>query len=100
MTAVDHFEWQSVKQRIMTFSVPVLIVWFCLWLLPLLFSRLARFLSKRGHESWASRCLLPAYELAIVFKKLGLLVLIIDNGADRRRPKIVYQPDYPRPREH
>ena len=56
----------------------VCLLWLAEWLLALGFSRFARWMARRGGgEKWASFALLPAYESAMVFKKVGVVSLAL-----------------------
>ena len=75
------FNWQTVDWIIHSYTIPVLCTWLGQWMLALSFSRFARWRARSdGGEAWARWALLPAYEAAIVFKKVGLVVLIVVTG--------------------
>ena len=59
----------------------VCLLWLAEWLLAFGFSRFAGWMTSRGGGAkWASFALLPVYESAIVFKKIGLVVVIVGNA--------------------
>ena len=75
------FHWQNVANWIHIYSLPVMCVWLGQWILALGFSRFARWRARNGGgQLWARRTLLPAYEAAIVFKKIALLALMVSPG--------------------
>ena len=56
------------------------IVWLAEWGFAVCFSLFARWRARSGEEGWESWCLLPAYDWAIVCKKLGLVLTIVMSG--------------------
>ena len=62
-------------------DIPVLCTWLAEWLLAFGFSRFARWKARQGDgDKWALYALLPAYEGAIVFKKIALVAVLLLTG--------------------
>jgi len=69
----------SVLSYTHSYNYAVLGVWLGQWGLLVAFSLFARFMA-RYDERWAEWCLLPAYDCAIVFKKMGLVLMLVSIG--------------------
>ena len=64
--------WDGAEAAAHGYNYYVLVFWALEWGFIFAFSLLARQLARRGHDKWEQWCLLPAYDWAIVFKKVGL----------------------------
>ena len=75
--AVVHEPAASVAVSV-HMDIWVILIWLAEWLLAFGFSRFAAWkASHSGEDAWASWALLPAYEAAIVFKKLALVMWLV-----------------------
>ena len=67
------------------FGWPVMIVWVLQWLAALALSRYAQRRARQDYDMrWAQWSLLPAYDGAIILKKLGLGLLIFSTRMNTR----------------
>ena len=73
----------ALEQNTTGFSSLVCFVWLTEWLIAFGFSLFARQMARRGEfegEKRASFALLPAYESTIAFKKIGLVVMMVEDA--------------------
>lgn len=72
--------WDGAEASAKGYDYYVLMFWLLEWGFIFSFSLFARQLARGGHEKWQQWCLLPAYDCAIVFKKVGLVLIILMSG--------------------